>query len=118
MALAPSLDLFGVPSSSISNRSISGCRVGSTPTRRGPITSLTAATALSTPLPPYRLASPSRRLDGLVLAGRCSGRHRGRCGDPRFQFDLHSYCRIASRIEDFQGAHRYDGSLHDWLLVI
>ncbi len=59
MALAPSLDLLGVPSSSSMRWSTSRCSDASKPTSSGPIPSRTAFTALSTPLPPYRLP-PSR----------------------------------------------------------
>ncbi len=60
MALAPSLPLLGVPSSSIITWSISACRDGSIPTRAGAMMVFTLPTAFRTPFPPYRFLSPSR----------------------------------------------------------
>ena len=60
IALAPSLLFVGVPSMSIISRSISACRAGSRPKSFGAMVPLTFATALRTPLPPYRFLSPSR----------------------------------------------------------
>ena len=51
-ALAPSRDLVGVPSRSISAWSTSRCSLASKPTSAGPISSSTPMTAFSTPLPP------------------------------------------------------------------
>ena len=59
MALAPRFDRSGLPSSSRRARSISRWSYASKPSSVGAITSFTFATARS-PLPPYRLASPSR----------------------------------------------------------
>lgn len=56
---APNFVLFWVPSSSISRSSISLCSRTSIPSNSFLITVLTASTALRTPLPPYRLLSPS-----------------------------------------------------------
>ncbi len=60
IALAPSLDLFGVPSSAISAASIAGWSSTSMPARAFAISVRTFSTALSTPSPPYRAGSPSR----------------------------------------------------------
>ena len=51
-AFAPSRDLSGVPSRSTRRWSTSRCSVASTPASSGAISSSTAATAFSTPLPP------------------------------------------------------------------
>ena len=61
-ALAPSLPLFGVPSSLRRKSSTSFCDVTGSPDliSSGPITSFTFATALVTPLPIQLLLSPSR----------------------------------------------------------
>src|SRR5438270_1144942 len=59
-ALAPSLDLFEVPSSLQSSPSSATWSSASAPTSSGPITSTTLRTASRTPLPPYRAWSPSR----------------------------------------------------------
>src|SRR4051812_29886535 len=61
MALAPRLPLLSVPSRSSIAGSTSRCSVASKPTSAGAICSRTASTACPTPLPPYRLLSPSRR---------------------------------------------------------
>ncbi len=60
MALAPSLPLFGVPSSSIITRSIPAWSVTDMPVISFAMTSLTFSTARCTPLPRYRSASASR----------------------------------------------------------
>src|SRR4051812_36807709 len=60
MALAPSFPLFGVPSAAIRARSSPTWSVASRPTATFASASLTLATALVTPLPPYRFLSPSR----------------------------------------------------------
>ena len=60
MAFAPSLDLFSVPSSSISRLSIRRWSMAGRPSSSPAILSLTLATAVSTPLPRYLLLSPSR----------------------------------------------------------
>src|SRR3954465_7286763 len=60
MALAPSLDLFGVPSQAISSSSISAWRSALRPSNRRDISLLTCATALVTPLPP-KVGPPSRK---------------------------------------------------------
>src|SRR5579885_2099267 len=60
IALAPSLDLFGVPSRSKSASSSSDWIGKSRPSSAGAICSRTFATAFSTPLPRYRFLSPSR----------------------------------------------------------
>src|SRR3972149_6891740 len=60
MAVAPSRDLFAVPSSSISARSMAAWPPAAMPAIRGAIASCTFATAFSMPLPPYRDRSPSR----------------------------------------------------------
>ena len=60
MALAPSFDLFSVPSISIIRRSIRACSDASIPIRAGAMISLTLDTAVRTPLPAYRELSPSR----------------------------------------------------------
>src|SRR6185369_2036714 len=59
IAFAPKFDLFDVPSSSSIRRSIRRCSVTTAPAISGPILSLILATACNTPLPPYRLGSPS-----------------------------------------------------------
>src|SRR5665647_1874290 len=61
MAFAPMDPLFGVPSRVSISWSMSRCSLASKPISAGPISSRTASTACSTPLPPYRLGSPSRR---------------------------------------------------------
>ena len=60
IALAPSRDLFSVPSRSISVRSKKACSQASRPSTASEISVLMNSTALSTPLPRYRLMSPSR----------------------------------------------------------
>src|SRR6266704_6014445 len=60
MALAPSFDLFSVPSSAINAASTVSCGVASERSRRSRIAVLTFEMALRTPLPPYRATSPSR----------------------------------------------------------
>mmetsp|Transcript_2940 Transcript_2940/g.7232 ORF Transcript_2940/g.7232 Transcript_2940/m.7232 type:complete len:270 (+) Transcript_2940:948-1757(+) len=60
MALAPSLPLLGVPSSSRILSSISFWFRGFMPFRAGPMMVLMFSTALSTPLPRYLLLSASR----------------------------------------------------------
>mmetsp|Transcript_6231 Transcript_6231/g.14183 ORF Transcript_6231/g.14183 Transcript_6231/m.14183 type:complete len:200 (-) Transcript_6231:309-908(-) len=61
MALAPSLPLFSVPSSSLFMRSsIAFCCVGSFPMRAGAMMSFRLATALEHPLPIHIDLSPSR----------------------------------------------------------
>ena len=57
--MAPSRDLLGVPSRSISVRSIAPCSVARAPISALAMSSLTFATALATPLPPQ--ASPPSR---------------------------------------------------------
>jgi hypothetical protein len=51
MALAPSADLFGVPSSSSSAWSMAACSLASMPSISGAIVSSTLRTACCTPLP-------------------------------------------------------------------
>ena len=60
MALAPSADLFGVPSSSSRAWSTAACSLASMPSISGAIVSSTLLTARDTPFPPYRWVSPSR----------------------------------------------------------
>jgi hypothetical protein len=60
IALAPSRDLFSVPSRSISTRSMWDCSATSRPRIASVISVLTCSTAFSTPLPKKRWASPSR----------------------------------------------------------
>mmetsp|Transcript_25430 Transcript_25430/g.40664 ORF Transcript_25430/g.40664 Transcript_25430/m.40664 type:complete len:389 (-) Transcript_25430:289-1455(-) len=60
MALAPSLPLFLVPSSSSMRSSIVFCSVGSLPISAGAMMVLMFSTALSTPLPIHLSLSPSR----------------------------------------------------------
>src|SRR6266511_511394 len=60
MALAPSADLSGVASRSSIFWSIRRCSLASYPTSSGAIRSAMLSTARWTPLPPYRLGSPSR----------------------------------------------------------
>src|SRR5262249_21567379 len=60
MAVAPSLPLFRVPSSSIRVWSISDWPRTSIPSTASAISPRTLAIALRTPLPPKRLGSPSR----------------------------------------------------------
>ena len=79
IAFAPRLALFAVPSRSTSSR-VDSELIPSTAcpyegTARSSLRS--ARTAPRTPLPPYRALSPSRQLDGLVLAGA------GAAGDRR-----------------------------------
>ena len=52
IAFAPSSPLFGVPSSSISRRSMPAWSAASEPASAGAMRSMTLATALRTPLPP------------------------------------------------------------------
>ena len=59
IAFAPSLPLFGVPSSSIIRASIPGWSKASRPSTSGAIISLTLSTAFNTPLPTYLPLSPS-----------------------------------------------------------
>ena len=59
IALAPSLPLFGVPSSSIIRPSIPGWSKASRPSTSGAIISFTLSTAFKTPLPMYLSLSPS-----------------------------------------------------------
>ena len=59
-AFAPSFDLFSVPSRLIRRRSRLTWSDASMPRSSGRIVSFTWRTALRTPLPPYRAASPSR----------------------------------------------------------
>ena len=60
MPLAPSLPLLGVPSNAFSRRSIAAWSDGSIPATAGAIVELTFRTAPKTPLPRYRVLSPSR----------------------------------------------------------
>ena len=60
MALAPRRDLLAVPSSSVIRMSSRRWSAASKPAKASKISPLTASTAASTPLPPYRDASPSR----------------------------------------------------------
>src|SRR5690242_961589 len=59
-ALAPSLALLGVPSSSIMRASMASWSRGSRPMSSGAILELTLSTALETPLPPHFFLSSSR----------------------------------------------------------
>src|SRR5258706_9842776 len=60
MALAPRRDLFSVPSSSISTRSMCACSETSRPRIASQISVFTWSTAFCTPLPKKRCGSPSR----------------------------------------------------------
>src|SRR5258706_4458779 len=60
MALAPRRDLFSVPSSSISTRSMWACSETSRPRIASQISVFTWSTAFCTPLPKKRCGSPSR----------------------------------------------------------
>ena len=99
MAFAPSRAFVGVPSSSISVRSIAPGR-----SRRGraiasAISPSTCATARATPLPSHASLAVAQ-LDRLVLARRGAGRDRGAAERARVEADLDLDRRVPARVED------------------
>ncbi len=77
IALAPSFDLFGVPSSSSKRRSMACCSSADRPTMAGPSLSLMLATAFCNALAQVALLVVVTEFDGFVLASRRPARHRG-----------------------------------------
>ena len=118
MALAPSFDLSGVPSSSSMMRSISPWCDGSSPFRAGAIVSLTLATAFSTPLPPIALLVAVAQLQGLVLAGGGAGRHRSLDGDAVIQGKHDPDGGVATGIQDFHGVDGGNARFHGFSPIV
>ena len=112
MALAPSRDLLGVPSRSISAWSTSRCSEASKPTSSGPISSRTAATAFADALPAVAVGAVSH-LHSLELTGR-STRGDGCAPDEAIiERHLHLNRRVPPGIEDLSGPNGLDAR-HGW----
>ena len=114
MALAPSLALLGVPSSSIISWSIASWSRGSRPISSGAILVLTLSTALSDAFADVAFLVVVAQLDGFVLAGA------GAAGDGRpaegavFEEDVHLDGGIAAGVEDLPALNEFDAQAHGY----
>ena len=112
IALAPSLALLGVPSSSIMSWSIASWSRGSRPISSGAILVLTFSTALVTPLPSVLLLVVVAQLDGFVLAGAGARRDGGAAEGAVFEDDVDFDGRVAAGVEDLPALDEFDVDAH------
>ena len=73
------------------------------------MSSLTASTALVTPLPRIAFLVAIAQFPGFVLAGGSPAGHGGAAVHAAFEVDFHLNGGIAARVEDFQGTDVGDG---------
>ena len=110
MALAPSRDLFGVPSSAIIVLSMPRWSAASMPPTASKISPFTVATALQHAFAAIALLVAVAQLHRLMGAGRRAGRHGGAAGRAAFQRDLDFDGGIAAAVEDFAADDVGDGA--------
>ena len=104
-ALAPSRLLVGVPSSAIIASSSAALVELAGRRRRSAISPLTLATALRTPLPPYRALSPSRSSSASRSPVDAPDGTAARPNAPPSSVDVDFDRRVAARIENFPAVH-------------
>ena len=117
MALAPSLALFGVPSSSISISSMPTWSVASMPNSSSAMVVVDVLDGLEHALAAVAVLVAVAQLQRLVRAGGCAGRHRRAPERAVFQHHFHFHGGVAARIQNLAGLDRFDVR-HGYLLVV
>ena len=112
IAFAPSRDLFGVPSSSISVLSIAPCSVARAPASAAAMSLVDVRDRLGHALAAPGVA-PVAKLGRLELARRGAGGHGGAPGGAGVEAHLDLDRRVPARVEDLAGVYAVDRAHRD-----